>query len=248
MLAKIIFPVLLCAAFLLLYCDMDTLRIAIGLAAFYTLLSRLFARVFSKELVLGYPKWSYYLSMLQQAVILPPIAMLLVYEHKDCFREWLFAVFEYQGRYEAKSDIIKTLSLISTGSAMLKDFWIYGNRNELGFIIHHITTVFACGHCLAMPIYPGAVCLSGIFAESTSFFYNLNILYPSELCKYLQTLFIGSSNIIAMGVCWCMWTQVTEPQYLFWKIGFSLVVAVLVTLRFSSIAALHAKNSKFSLL
>ena len=241
MLLKVFFPVVISLLFLIIYCDTDTIRITFALAAFFTAVSRVLAKLCSNKPLEGYPTWSYYSSMLQQAVILPPFAVLLVYQHRHELHDWLFCVGEYQGKHQALGDITKTLSLLTTGSAMIKDFWIYGNRNELGFIIHHITTVFACAHCMAMPIYPGAVCLTGIFAECTSFFYNLNVLSPSRTRKYLQTIFIGISNILAINLCRIMWTHVTDSVYLYWKVGFSLIVAVLVSLRFSGLIALFAQ-------
>ncbi|KNH09693.1 valyl-tRNA synthetase [Perkinsela sp. CCAP 1560/4] len=233
MLAKTVLPLILSFIAMYVYCDVDTIILTLGFAAVHTAVSHLCARNFSHKTLLGYPTWAYYASIFQQLIVLPPIAALIIWRESGNINGWLFSIQEIDGKYPAYKDLLKTLSLMTTASAMIKDYWMYGNDNQWGFIIHHITTAFACAFCLAIPIYSGAVIFVGMFAEFTSLFYNLRVLKPSPVRNFMHVAFMGISNVLAIWLCRLMWVEIIDAVYFHWKVGFTLIVAILSVFRFS---------------
>ena len=130
-------------------------------------------------------------------------------------------------------------AVCSVAGAMLKDHWVYGNRNHWTLLVHHAMTSYACGWCLGVPFLKERVFYVGVGVEVSSLFYNLAILFPVRKFAALQVVFVTLSNLNCVGLLWEVMKVGKEggavPYLWFWQLSYAVVCAGLLTFRFAGV-------------
>lgn len=141
----------------------------------------------------GYARWSYKLSIVHQAVVLPVLVVIGVIA--GC------SVFSWQGLLTPAAGLCAYTrhTFYATSGAMVKDFWIYRKPVELWMTMHHIATMYGCSLCLSLEHGAGLAALNAFLGELSSASHNIRVLRPSRGTKALNIAAIGAVNLFVMG-------------------------------------------------
>jgi len=139
----------------------------------------------------GYGRWSYNLSILHQAIILPSLALVAIWcgGRSQSAIDWLRTPSE-------SLDPLSRQIFYSTMGAMAKDFWIYGRAVDMWLFIHHMATILGCALCMTLDAGGGLALAAAFLGELSSATYNLHTIRPCFATKCLQVVSIGSVNVV----------------------------------------------------
>eukprot|EP00294_Goniomonas_avonlea_P006912 CAMPEP_0114553472 /NCGR_PEP_ID=MMETSP0114-20121206/7681_1 /TAXON_ID=31324 /ORGANISM="Goniomonas sp, Strain m" /LENGTH=254 /DNA_ID=CAMNT_0001738427 /DNA_START=173 /DNA_END=937 /DNA_ORIENTATION=+ len=170
----------------------DVLVWSLMWAGFYCLVAQVLQAVveYPRERLLGYPRWSYYLSIAHQGGSLFIISLVILAAQWG--REgWLDAAWgpEHTWEMQVHASIV---------GAMFKDYWFYGRDFELAFLCHHIMAIAGCSMCTSVPLGVGIVTLNAIQSECVSVFYNVKVIFDSKLARLGFLITMPMSNVLGL--------------------------------------------------
>jgi len=169
---------------------------------FYLGLQVWLEKIFGFDLVDGYSRCSYYISLLHQGLIVPFLFLSCCYLRMDDNGEipesWLsgsWPLFELDATYKMESNFF-----ISVIGYELKDL-VYGPGGPLLWI-HHLLTIGACTMALFSPYGVGILVVHGFICECGSFFYNFYILSKTYILLILYQIFMHGSHLLGAWMTW----------------------------------------------
>eukprot|EP00906_Rhabdomonas_costata_P009441 RCo013356 len=198
---------------------------SLGWAAMYTVVCGVLKRNTRPQMLEGYPRWSYFLSVVHQGLCLPVIWLLLLRaRHSMRFTTWLNLT--WQGPPHPL--MLEQLVHCSIIGAMMKDFWVYGDLNQWFFVVHHLLTVVGDSLCLCVPSGVGIVTLNALNAEVLSVAYNIKVLYPSTASRLAHLVLMGLSNTggVALSVLFAL-----RPIPLWWRVVYCSLAGMILAFR-----------------
>jgi hypothetical protein len=193
---------------------------AMSWALFYIVVCAVLKFLVCDETLEGYPRWAYFASVLHQGIVLPLIALPLLWQ-PITFEQWMAQPWNSEL-------LVEQMVHCSIIGAMIKDYWLYGDSIDWFFSIHHLLTVCGCSLCLVVPKGVGIVTLNALNAEICSVFYNCKVLFPCALTSVNLFVFMGISNLAALYIAHQF---ITLPIAMHWTIPYGTLCILIFLIR-----------------
>jgi hypothetical protein len=175
------------------------------------------------DLLEGYPMWSYHISWIHSAFVLPGLLFSGLYtlssssktesfsgvvqdalsflcgfvngDSGSSFNAWLTASW---GSPQLPTGGAETIVFGCIVGYMFKDFVVYEKGLDGTFLVHHVLTILGGTLSLCFDAGAGLACIIAVFAEFGSTFYCTKTMYPeSRVFEALYFVVMGWSNCFA---------------------------------------------------
>ena len=162
----------------------------------------------------GYPRWSYLSGCTHGGIILIIIYALGVTPYFDQHPKSSVNTFLKLSGGEVPTQSVYAMEQIfcCINGYLLKDYYLFPEGLELGFLVHHIASIVGDCMCLSFPTGAAYIALNGAMAEFGSVFYNLKELVPSRASAAIYYIMMAFSNLSCTYISYQICFNLNTPE------------------------------------
>ena len=175
----------------------------------------------------NYPLCAYHASLFHGLVVCPLITTLIFL---DTINRTFDQVLEMT--WQDKPKVFMEQAFAAIQGYMLKDGSDVYAPFELGYVLHHIVTIFGCAVCFCLPMGAGLATFNGLQCEIASALFSYRLVYPTIFSRVVYYLSMTTSNILGLYLAF-----VLGGYPISFKLRFAYIAAavMLVTLRSAAV-------------